>query len=550
MIGLVIVCIGFTPAYAQLCNCPPASACKPCSGGYTSVTLRYNGDSPGLVVIIDGQSVLANLTLSPGGELTINGSKKNEKFADREVPVLVNGAANTVLGPLCSELKVGSTYGLFTVISAESIGGIVVCCTTPPPDVTAPVISNLPATVYVETTTACSAPATWAEPTASDNCTLKSFTSSHKPGDTFLIGTTTVVYTAIDEAGLSTTASFSVVVSDKKAPVFTGGPAADVVVAAAESCNTAVTWTDPTVVDNCSLQLSQSHKSGDSFAVGKTTVAYEAKDPSGNTAKFAFNVIVEDRTAPAFTSFPENIIAYAGPTCTARVSWKHPSATDVCSAITLVSSHNPDDEFGTGVTVVEYTAADTRGNKISRTFTVTVLDQASPKFVNCPSNMQMTIEEGSRTNVSWIPPTVLASCAEITVQSSHEPNAVFKLGNTPVEYTATSSSGASTSCTFTVSVIQSEKQLEISKLITPDGDGANDEWILANIHVYKSNKVVIFDRWGGVIFQASDYDNHRVVWKGTNQSGTLVPTGTYFYSIIATSEFRRIESSGAIELVR
>jgi hypothetical protein len=90
-------------AVAQ-CNCPPATSCKPCTGGYTSLTLRYNGASTALVVIIDNENVLANLTLSPAEEFTVTGSKKNEKFADKKVPVLVNGLTNTLLGPSCSDI--------------------------------------------------------------------------------------------------------------------------------------------------------------------------------------------------------------------------------------------------------------------------------------------------------------------------------------------------------------------------------------------------------------------------------------------------------------
>jgi hypothetical protein len=58
------------------------------------------------------------------------------------------------------------------------------------------------------------------------------------------------------------------------------------------------------------------------------------------------------------------------------------------------------------------------------------------------------------------------------------------------------------------------------------------------------------DRWGGVVFNGSNYDNQNVVWQGTNRSGDKVPTGTYFYTISVRYGTEMIEKSGFIELIR
>ena len=127
---IYLVCLFILSAAAssaQVCNCPPDSQCKPCSGGYTSVTLRYNGLIPALVLVVDGSNNLANLTMSTGEEYTIYGSKRNEKFAEKQVSVLVNGLPNTLISPFCTELNVGASYGAFTVVGAVSMGGSTVC---------------------------------------------------------------------------------------------------------------------------------------------------------------------------------------------------------------------------------------------------------------------------------------------------------------------------------------------------------------------------------------------------------------------------------------
>lgn len=56
---------------------------------------------------------------------------------------------------------------------------------------------------------------TWSEPTVSDNSGSVTLTSSHKPGDSFLIGNTTVTYTAEDMYSNVVTGSFTVSVFGK-----------------------------------------------------------------------------------------------------------------------------------------------------------------------------------------------------------------------------------------------------------------------------------------------------------------------------------------------
>ena len=53
----------------------------------------------------------------------------------------------------------------------------------------------------------------WTEPTATDNSGLVNVTSTHHPGDSFQIGTTTVVYTAIDPSSNVANCTFSVVIT-------------------------------------------------------------------------------------------------------------------------------------------------------------------------------------------------------------------------------------------------------------------------------------------------------------------------------------------------
>ena len=81
-----------------------------------------------------------------------------------------------------------------------------------------PAIAGMPADI-TQTADAdlCSAVVTYTAPTASDNCGVSTFTSTHNSRDTFAVGTTTVTYTATDAAS-NMIASFDVIVTDNQSP--------------------------------------------------------------------------------------------------------------------------------------------------------------------------------------------------------------------------------------------------------------------------------------------------------------------------------------------
>ena len=71
----------------------------------------------------------------------------------------------------------------------------------------------------------------------------------------------------------------------------------------------------------------------------------------------------------------------------------------------------------------------------------------------------------------------------------------------------------------------------IPEAFTPDGDGINDVFVIEGIELYPNNTISIFNRWGVLVYQESNYQNN---WNGTTQStftlgGQDLPTATYFY---------------------
>ena len=69
--------------------------------------------------------------------------------------------------------------------------------------------------------------------------------------------------------------------------------------------------------------------------------------------------------------------------------------------------------------------------------------------------------------------------------------------------------------------------ISASEVITPNGDGYSDTWVINNIHLYPENKVFIFDRWGQRVYHKVGYDNADG-W-GAEYIGSDLPVSTYYY---------------------
>lgn len=70
--------------------------------------------------------------------------------------------------------------------------------------------------------------------------------------------------------------------------------------------------------------------------------------------------------------------------------------------------------------------------------------------------------------------------------------------------------------------------------LTPDGDGYNDFLFIKYIDVVEGasqNRVMIFNRWGDVVFDIENYNNIDRVFTGLSKNGSELPSGTYFYKI-------------------
>lgn len=104
--------------------------------------------------------------------------------------------------------------------------------------------------------------------------------------------------------------------------------------------------------------------------------------------------------------------------------------------------------------------------------------------------------------------------------------------------------------------------VKVYNLVTANGDGLNDYFIIENIHKYPNSRVEIYNRWGSKVFDMENYDakgdGTTNVFRGysdgkvTIQRSSKLPSGTYFYILTYTAlsddENVSVRKSGSLHL--
>lgn len=356
-------------------------------------------------------------------------------------------------------LEIGQHTIVFTALDIhgnESTAGFTVTII----DGEAPTITDLPTVVEgVTTSDSCMGSVNWAEPLISDNCGEFAVETSHQSGDSFSLGITTVTYTAIDLQGNTQSASFEVHITDVHGPEISGLPTQISSDTDPDSCLALISWTEPSIIDQCGdFTLEKSHQPGSGFPVGTTEVIYTATDLAGNVTQVGFPVHVTDNQAPEITLIPEDQTIMANEDeCSMVANWPAPTAIDNCGIDSIVTSHNSGELYAVGVNTVEILVTDIHGNVTTASFQINVIDSIDPILTGIPADIT-TVSDPTicGAEITWVEPVVIENCNLLQVESNYQPGTVFPVGMTVVNYVATDISGNSTSASFTVTVIDDE----------------------------------------------------------------------------------------------
>lgn len=89
-------------------------------------------------------------------------------------------------------------------------------------------------------------------------------------------------------------------------------------------------------------------------------------------------------------------------------------------------------------------------------------------------------------------------------------------------------------------------EYNIPNVITPNGDGKNDKFHVEYIELFPGTKLRVYDRWGKMVFEQSDYDQYQAStggWDPTDQNA-----GTYFFELLMP--YADIIESGYIQILK
>lgn len=126
-----------------------------------------------------------------------------------------------------------------------------------------------------------------------------------------------------------------------------------------------------------------------------------------------------------------------------------------------------------------------------------------------------------------------------STSSSQNPSHTYPGSGT---YTVVLNVMNSTGCTNSgVQVIEIMDDIVVPNVITPNGDGINDIFIIKTSGL-KDYELTIWNRWGNKVFSSTSAVNH---WDG-KVNGNSAPDGVYFYILKASTSNKQLEFHGNV----
>ncbi|XP_033115967.1 uncharacterized protein LOC117115806 [Anneissia japonica] len=343
-------------------------------------------------------------------------------------------------------------------------------------------------------------------------------------GETFVIGTTTLEYTATDAFGNNNTCTFVVIVRDAESPVINNCPRNIYVNTTTMLHYANVTWIAPNATDNSgNVTLETTYTSGEGFPLSTTNVVYTATDPYGNTALCSFDVNVIDPEMPLFINCPVNIETNTIPSLSyANVTWHEPTAIDNSGRVNVVQSAYPGNIFGVGTHTVNYTATDVDGNVAECLFTISVSDNERPVFKCNITNVTVEVDFDSLTSTAnWTLENATDNVGVVSKTQTHNQSHAFEIGTTVVTYTATDAAGNVGTCSFEVIVLDLippvlDCVINVTAYTDPDSATAIVYWMLPTVSDNSGISPTLESNFGPN--NRFDIGTHVVIYNSTDGS--------------------------------
>jgi len=282
--------------------------------------------------------------------------------------------------------------------------------------------------------------------TADDESGIRSL--SNNAAESFPLGITTVIWTAIDGSGNMAIESQQVVIQDTTPPEVEMLP--EIILEAKSVTQNLVQLETPSVSDAVGV-ISIENDAPEVFSLGETIVNWTVTDVMRNISTIQQQVTLIDSTSPR-VDIPEDIIIEASSINENEVLLIDPEVFDEVKIQSL--SNDAPENFPLGETIVTWMVSDSSGNIATSSQKVIVVDTTAPYFLLNPITLEATTSSGADT-VLEIPQINDIQDVSITNDAPD----VFPFGETIVTWVATDQSGNQLTQTQSVNVIDTKKPI-------------------------------------------------------------------------------------------
>ncbi len=349
-------------------------------------------------------------------------------------------------------------------------------------------------------------------PTATDNCS-GAIVGTHTitlP----ITSSTVIVWTYTDAAGNSSTQSQNVVINDVTPPVVDIAELPELT----DECSI-THLVVPTATDNCSGSVTGTHNVSLPIT-SSTTITWTYTDASGNSSTQLQNVIINDTTAPVpNVEVLEDLVINCS-----HLFVELPSATDNCEGTIFAYTADPLYYDEPGSYLITWVYEDSSGNFAEQPQWLTITNEEP---VALTKDITIELSENGTASIATqdIDDGSYDDCdiesISIDISEFNESN----VGNNIVTLTITDNVGNTASETAIVTVIDPRIMVKIPNFISPNNDGINDFWEIEGVELLSGYNLIIFDKYGKVVYSTTEYDNS---WNARYNNQDL-PDGTYFY---------------------
>ncbi len=363
----------------------------------------------------------------------------------------------------------------------------------------------------------------------SDNCSTVITEEQSPAASTPLNGhndAETVTLTATDVVGNSTTCSFTVTLKDGIKPSITCP--ADVSVASGPFCTAIVgARALASKSDNCSgLITEEQSPAANTVLDGHNDfriVTLTATDAAGNSQTCTFKVTARDDTPPGIACPANRTVNTDAGQCSSVQTYSV-TATENCSfTLTQTNGLASGSAFPLGLNVVNWRVTDVAGNSTICSFSITVTDKQAPA-IGCPNNITVNASTGQCTAVVNYSVSGSDNCSgwSLSRTSGLQSGAQFPTGTTTVTWRNTDTGQNSTSCSFTVTV----QETQLPTISCPANITANAATGLCTANVTyatptaSDNCTTVFVNYvsGGQSGTAFNKGLNTIIWRATDQA--------------------------------